>query len=184
VASPPRTLSLFAVDLAQASDIHRRGAHADVLVRAPHGRTASLLSGDEPHPRELFDAVVEDLAAASLFDAPAAILAEAFASLAKVTRRPELELKAMEAHAAPAYPAELLDTPFVERSDAHSGLVILLGDPAPLEAAALGVKRALDLPLGAFETKDPALWRDLLESLQPVLLAASSGGRSLTAQRG
>ena len=181
----PRTLSLFAVDLTLATDIYRRRAFADVLARAPRGRVASLLADDEePHPRDLFDAVIEDLAVAAVWDADATVLGDAFASLAKVTRRPELELKALEAHAAPAYPADLLDTPFVERPDSTSGLVILLGDPAPLEAAALAVKRALELPLGAFQTQAPQLWRDFLEALQPVLLAASSGGNSLLAHKG
>lgn len=183
-AASSRALSLFAVDLGAATEIWRQRAHDEIVNVAPRGRLASLLSaGDEPHRRDVFDAIVEDLAEAALWDAPVQILADAFASLAKVSRRSELELDRLDAEAAPAYPAELLDLPFVERADSANGLVILCGDAALLEAGARAVRKALELPVGAFPTTEPQLWRDLLEALPAILAAAAQPGFALLAQR-
>ncbi len=183
-APSSRAISLFAVDLGAATEIWRQRAHDEIVSVAPRGRLASLLAGGgEPHRRDLFDAIVEDLAESALWHAPAQILADAFASLAKVSKRDGLKLDRLEADAAPAYPAELLDLPFVERADSTEGLVILSGDAALLEAGARAVRKALELPDGAFHTAQPQLLRDLLEALPRVLASAAQPGFVLLAQK-
>jgi hypothetical protein len=207
------TMTMMAVDLSAVVDVWRSKDLTSVTNAAPHGRVASLLRknngggaarsaeggpvGVSPtggprglaaalsidEQRELFDALAEDLAKATLWDAPAGPLAEALAAIAKVAKHPELEASTLEASKHWAYPPELLDQPFVDRSDRRGGLLIWLSDPALVTAAQKAAERVLELPPGSFKAQDPALQRDLLETLASVLAKAARPGFSLVALR-
>jgi hypothetical protein len=184
-----RTISLFTLDLPTACDAWRTRPLDRLARNAPRGRVACLLAGggvDGARPceqafstapperrRAAFDAVAEDLAVAWLWDAPAVSLVEALASMARLAGRSAIELQVDAAQ--PAYPAELLEDPFVERPDSRQGLFIWLSDPSAIKSAASALSRAKDLPAGSFRSTDPILWRDLLDGLAPLLQAARPG---------
>jgi hypothetical protein len=167
MSTTARSLSLFAVNLHHVAEAWRS-----------HPRPPSF---DEQ--RVKFDTLTEEMAEAWLWDVPSGPLVEAWKTIATIAKRPELELARLEEAAPHAYPPELLDAPFVERSDRRHGLVIWLSEPSVIGTAASAVERALALPAGSFKTQDPALWRDLLENLAPVLRAAGRAGYSLVAHR-
>jgi hypothetical protein len=177
---------LFAADLSAVLDLWKRRAFDPIVAANRRGRLAAVLSAKAAGvdgQRALFDALVEDIASARLWDAPANALAEVFSALARIAKRKELELAALDGRAPFAYPPELLDEPSVEHAGGHAGLVVWLHEPGQVKAAQAALEGALELPVGAFPAADPALWRDLCEALAPVLDAATRPGGALLALR-
>jgi hypothetical protein len=183
------TITLLTVDLPAACEAWRSRPLERVARVAPRGRIDCLLAkkeldGAKPaaqalvaagpdQKRAAFDALAEDLAVAWLWDAPAAALGESLSAVAKLAGRSQLEFHLYAAQ--PAYPAELLDEPFVERPESQQGLFIWLSDPSVIKAGMSALARAKDLPAGSFRSADPVLWRDLVDGLTPIFHAARPG---------
>jgi hypothetical protein len=203
LSSSSATLSLFALDLTAVTTAWNK-TKLDELARArPDSRVAAMLSAPlgghivdggrpaaealaavpAPDARAVFDALAEDHAVAGVWDAPADVVSEVFAALARVSRRRDLVLTALEAEAQFSYPTQLLEEPFVDSADARGGLVTLLADPARLEAALQATREALGLPEGSFISISPALFHELLEELLTVLEKATRPGLALVVQR-
>jgi hypothetical protein len=109
------TVSLFAVALDDVLAAWRRAPLAELVADRPSGRVAATLrlpglaaadlglpaaraAQDAGDARELFEALLDDRAAARLFDAPV----EALAAAARA-----LGVRPLDDDAPPAYPAEL-----------------------------------------------------------------------------
>jgi hypothetical protein len=166
------TVSLFAVDLDRVLAVWRKASIAEHLADSPAGRAATVLglaslAGADPSltparaaagapaadARNLFEALVEDLAVARLHDAPFMPLSHALASLARAGRLPRLEMSALQA-SPPAYPADV-------RAPDGAGLCAWLPPDAVAQAAAAASADPGDPP----RSGDAALWRDLVEAL-------------------
>jgi hypothetical protein len=158
---------------------------ADALDRGqPAARLLRTVA--TPLARRAWDAILEDRAAAALYDAPALALGEVFAAIAQVSHRRDLEAMRLDEAAEPAYPPELLEPPGASGPlsvGGHITYVVWMG-PAEAQAARAALISAISLPVGAFPTKEPTLWRDLAEALIPVLEAAARARHSLVATRG
>jgi len=150
------TVTLLAVDLADAERRWRRETLAERVAAVPGGRLATaarlepVVAAARRGPlaqvaaalpaleaRGLFDALVEDLAAAAIHDAPFSALAEVCDKLARAAKLRALELAALEA-APLAYPAELRAEPRPDTADGRAAFVIWLdgGRLADARAAA------------------------------------------------
>jgi hypothetical protein len=171
------TVSLYAVDLDGVLATWRKTTLAEHLSSWPAGRVAtvlqlaSLAQADRDLPparaatgvpaadaRNLFEALVDDLATARLHDAPFMPLSHALASLARAARQPRLDIASLQS-APTAYPADV-------RAPDGSGLVAWLPDDAVAQVASpveLG-----DPP----RTGDATLWRDLIDGIVDLLHAA------------
>jgi hypothetical protein len=184
-----------------------RGQALDALARLrPRGRLAALLAepldgmivdGGQPASRALapfgapsqrrvWDALLEDLAIAGLHDAPATTLSEVFAALVKLSGREGLAAARLDGAAEPAYPEALLEPPGASGPvsvGGKLGFVVWIDDEVTARAALDAARKALSLPPGAFASADPAMWRDLAETLVDVLAAAAHPGRALLASR-
>lgn len=203
-ATDVRTISLHAANLGAVIQDFRTRPLDHFLTKAPRGRLAAVLSAPLDGVivdgsrvaakalagvgalgrRAIFDALVEDLALASVFDAAAPALAEVMAAAAKLAGREELAAARLDADAAPAYPPELLaDAPGAVAQDNRIGLVTWLSDATLAGAAAVAVRKLLEHPPDAFPSADPSLFRDLAESLVPVFRHAATAGHAVVAQR-
>jgi hypothetical protein len=110
-----------------------------------------------PDARNLFEALVDDLAVARVCDAPFMPLSHALASVAGAGRAPRLEIGSLVS-APTAYPADV-------HAPEGSGLVAWLGPDAVAEAAAAARADLGEPPRAG----DPALWRDLVDALAELL---------------
>ena len=213
VPDRPRTVTLFAVRLEAVREAWLKEPIARAAAAYPRGRLAAMagppaappldrldaldraeppakltLALSPPPTRQIWDALLEDRAAAALYDAPSLILAEVFAAIAKVAARRELESMHLEQSAEPAYPPELLEPPGASVPMSVGGRITYIVWMGAAEAAAArtALASALTLPVGAFPTAEPAgwpMWMDLAESLLPVLDAAARPRHSLVATR-
>jgi hypothetical protein len=213
VAERPRTVTLFAVRLEAVREAWLKEPIARAAAAFPRGRLAAMagppaappldtldahdraeppsklvLSLSPPQARHIWDALLEDRAAAALYDAPSLTLAEVFAAIAKVAGRRELESMHLEQSAEPAYPPELLEPAGASGPMSVGGRISYLVWMGNAEAATArtALASALTLPVGAFTTASPELrpmFRDLAESLLPVLEAAARPRHSLVATR-
>jgi len=210
VVERPRTVTLLAVRLEAVREAWLKESIARAAAAYPRGRLAAmagppaappldaldaldraepparlLLSLGPPKARHIWDALLEDRAAAALYDAPSLTLAEVFAAIAKVAGRRELESMHLDQSAEPAYPPELLEPAGASGPMSVGGRISYLVWLGAAEAAKArtALASALTLPVGAFTTQEPALFRDIAESLQPVLDAAARPRHSLVATR-
>ncbi len=209
-SSTVRTTTLYAVRLEAVREAWTGETIQHARAAAPRGRLAALigppatppfdhlddvdrgqpparlmLSLTLPNARRLWDALLEDRAVAALYDAPALTLAEVFAAIASVSHRRELDSMRLDQAAEPAYPPELLEPAGASGPmsvGGHITYVVWMG-PAEAATARTALASASTLPVGSFPTQEPALWRDLAESLLPVLEAAARPRHSLVATR-
>ena len=148
------TVTLLAVDLADAERRWQRESIADRVAAAPGGRVATA-ARLEPvaaaarrgklaqvaaalpalEARGLFEALLEDLAVAAIHDAPFSALAEVCDKLARAAKLRALELAALEA-APLAYPAELRAEPRPDTADGRAAFVVWLDGPRAADARA------------------------------------------------
>lgn len=174
------TVSLFAVDLDGVLDEWRKTPLVEHLEARPRGRVATILelaslaSSDRalpparaamgapaPDARNLYEALVEDLSAAHVYDAPFMPLSQALASLARVSKVRALEIAVLKSSPT-AYPADV-------RAPDGTGLVVWLAADAVAQAAAASRSELGDAP----RSGDTALWRDLLDAVGDLLDAAA-----------
>jgi hypothetical protein len=145
------TITVHGVDLAEVERRWRTQTVADFVRARPGGRVATLGAGRGAFAgRELFEALVEDLACASLHDAPFGALADVCERLGRIARSPALDLATL-AGARLAFPG-----------DRDGALVVWLAG-ADREAAARAAAEAVASPRGS------DFGRELLEVLVPVL---------------
>ena len=210
VPERPRTVTLFAVRMEAVREAWLKEPIARAAGAFPRGRLAAMagppatppldrldqLDRAEPpakltlalspvQTRQIWDALLEDRAVAALYDAPSLTLAEVFATIARVAGRRELDTMHLEQAAEAAYPPELLEPPGASGPMSVGGRISYIVWMGAAEAAVAknALAGALSLPVGAFPTQEPALWRDLAESLLPVLDAAARPRHSLVATR-
>jgi hypothetical protein len=204
--SQARSITLLVVDEAGLARSFRDQTLDDLVTARPRGRVAAVCSapidgmvvdGSRPAAqalaaaspagrRRVWDALIEDLSLASLWDAPATTLSEVFAAIAKVAHRDELAASRLDGRGDPAYPLDMLEAPGASGPisvGGKVGYVRWLDDPTLASAAAAAANQAASLPPGAFPTADPALWRDLLDSIAALLAAAAQPERALLASR-
>jgi hypothetical protein len=192
-------ITLYGVNLAAAHQAWAGSSLDGLALVRPRGRVAALLQApgvpvDLEQPgatalaaakpekrRAFFDALVEDLAAATLHDAPAGVLLDVFSIVARLAGREELTLARLERAASAAYPADLVDGSLP--GDGATSLAAWIADPATAALALAGVKKALALPPNSLVRTDAALFGDLLEALAPVLEAGSRAGHAVLAAR-
>jgi hypothetical protein len=154
-------VSLFAVDLAAATEAWGAGTAA----ARPGGRLEAARAAGEP-PAALFDAYVEDRAAAHLYDAPLAALAAALDSVGRAAKLRVLDIAGLEA-ARSAYPVGVAPK-------GGAGLVAWL-EEIPPEAAAAARGDLGAAPRGV----DGELWRDLVDVVAELLAAAACPGMAI-----
>jgi hypothetical protein len=203
-------VTLFAVRLEAVRELWTGEPVAEHMQRVPRGRMAALVGAPATAPfdrldgedraqpparlllalgpakaRRLWDALVEDAAVAAVYDVPALVLADVFGAIAKVSGRRELESMRLDHAADPAYPPELLEPPGASGPISVGGKItykVWMG-AAEAASARAALASALSLPVGAFPTGDPELWREVAETLVPVLDAAARPRHSLLAGR-
>ncbi len=174
--SGPTTITIHAVDLEQAGSSFRRRPLNQLIDSLPRGRVAAVCAGldvdlfrpageSKKHRRKLFEAIVEDLAKASLWDTPR----EAFDEAVHL-------VDLGDASGASAYPADIGD------GGSPSILAIWCADNEIIQAAAGKVPDALAALPGQLVTTDPALVHDVLEELAKLLKEASHPGVWLLAE--
>jgi hypothetical protein len=208
--SRPSTTTLLAVRLEAVREAWSHEPIARAAAALPRGRLAAmagppavapldqldqvdraqpparlLLSLGPVRARQVWDALLEDRSAAALYDAPALTLAEVFAAIASVAKRRELESMRLDQAAEPAYPPELLEPAGASGPMSVGGRITYVVWMGASEAATArtALAAALSLPVGAFPTQEPTLWRDLAESLLTVLEAAARPRYSLVVTR-
>lgn len=198
----PRTISLFAVALDALLHDWRTKPLDRLAAIAPRGRLAAILAapldgvivdgsraaekalaGVPPRARRAaFEAHVEDAALAAIYDAPAPALAEVLGAAARLSGRADLQATRLDADAPPAYPAELLAGAPAD-ADEPLGLVTWLGEPALCRIAAEALRGALGPAGAALRPGEPAIFRDLVGLLVPLLEQASQPGHAVVAAR-
>jgi hypothetical protein len=153
------TVTVHAVDLDELERRWRTGGVADAVRARPGGRVATLgayrgrfTEAPAAVAAELHDALVFDLARASLHDAPYGALAEVCGRLARAAGMPELELAALD-RAPLAFPA----------APGRAGALVVWLEGTTRAAAARAAAEAIAQPRGS------ELGRELLEALAPVL---------------
>jgi hypothetical protein len=188
------TLSLHVVDLAAVNQAWE-GKSLDALISAaPRGRVACLLSGpvggvvvDGRRPaaqavpaaqrRDMFEAMVEDLAVASIHDVPEDGLNAVLAVIARVSGKHDLALDRLRKRSSPA-------SPVLTDADGRSCAVWSVDTPV-LEAARAVVDdaslRDADLPEARVAGVDKSHIHDVLDALGPIFVALSTPGVSLVA---
>ncbi len=175
--SDDEVITLHAVDLEQAGSSFRRRPLNQLIDALPRGRVAAVCAGldvdlfrpageSKKHRRKLFEAIVEDHARASLWDAPREAFDEAL-----------ILVDLGDPSGASAYPADI--------GDASPGLLsIWCADTGLISAAAERIPEALAALPGQLVTTDPALVHDVLEELGKLLQEASKPGVWLIAEEG
>ncbi len=185
-------ITLFAVRLEALREAWSSEPLERACAASPRGRLAALVKGtpavraQPPQAalaalgpalvRRAWSSLLEDRAAAALYDAPVAALAEVFAAIVHVSKRRDLELAHLEQTAEPTNPPELA-------ASANAPACAVWLGASEAAAARTALISALSLPVGAFPTREPNLFRDLAESLAPVLEAAARPRHSLVAAR-
>ena len=181
------TVTLLAVDLADAERRWRRETLAERVAAVPGGRlaTAARLAPVAAAARRgklaqvaaalpaldargLFEALLEDLATAAIHDAPFSTLADLCDRLARTAKLRALELAALEA-APLAYPAELRAEPRPDTADGRAAFVVWLD----------GARLRLDEARAAAEALAQKAGDDLAEALAAVLAGPAVVGQVL-----
>jgi hypothetical protein len=203
-------VTLFAVRLEAVREAWTHEAVAEHMRRVPRGRMAALCGAPATPPfdkldatdraqppanlllslgparaRLLWDALCEDGASAALYDAPALVLADVLATVAKLAQKPSFDTMRLDHAAEPAYPPELLEPPGASGPISVGGRItykVWMG-AAEAAVARAALARALSLPAGAFPAQDAEMWREVGEGLLPVLDAAARARHSLLAGR-